>query len=974
MSAKRLVIDEIEVAEFGGLRDRRIVIPDDRFVVLQGPNESGKSTLAQLLASLLVGPSGSADDWSRFGDPNEQVGGRLLGSLGGTPFVANGKFKVLVKGAPNARGLSVEFGGSLGVDDWRKELGGIDDAVLAGIYRLWGEDLHRGATVESKLLDAARGAYGTAANLGQTLEALDTKAKEIERRIKENGKVLDEKRGSLKEIELNVTEYTEKEDELRQLNRTLEDLEARAVELREQRDRIAKVLDVLSQTERLEDLRVRRSSMTDIPDGWRRLAEDPTALVGLIHTIREHEQVRNRIDADLTPLLATIQLDHESLAGIHVDRSHPPKAKELSTKLAGAESSLQADRATRAQLARESQDAASHLEVQLDRMGIGRAVPPDPALTRQIASGAPTELAQWEAAVVAADQSRVQLEAAEGALRDAEAALADRESEWTARGTGLDPAELIRQVATGAFGVAPTSPERTATTGVRRWVLPGIIALIAVVAGVRGEWILTGLLAAVALIAAGAALRQRPDARRSGVATTEVRAASVEDIFASAQAVMTARTTRIDADRKVTTLRELSSDALTKAESCRKAMLDALGPFASTDILDPAAGRRRLEMVHEVITLQDDERSVAIQLENVDERLSATESEVASLREQLAELARTCGLTRPLEPAQVFDTLDATLAALELWRRRASIESELTDTRSNFDSLIVDVAGTTQDWRLERIAEEAERLGRQLTEQRTLDEEIRQVTGLVDAGLGQDPATRSLWQENRTSASLDMESESIDEEIGNLQAELNQSRERVGVVTKELEILASLDLATALRTEIGSLDEVAAELSTELSMYRIASGLLRTTTDEFVRTNQPDLVKRASELACSVTEDWTEVVTRPDGNGGYPPFVRQRSGREVAAMRLSTGARGLLYLAFRIALAEHDAAQRGVRFPLICDDPFVHLDDDRAHRVLPLLAQASEHGHQVLLFTCHQRTVDAALSAGGRVVHLPSEV
>lgn len=105
-----------------------------------------------------------------------------------------------------------------------------------------------------------------------------------------------------------------------------------------------------------------------------------------------------------------------------------------------------------------------------------------------------------------------------------------------------------------------------------------------------------------------------------------------------------------------------------------------------------------------------------------------------------------------------------------------------------------------------------------------------------------------------------------------------------------------------------------------------------------------------------------------DINGAQELHVRQANGIDVPSSKLSTAAKGLLYLAFRIALAEHDAMQRRLRLPLLLDDPLVHFDDERAHEVIPILRGAGENGHQVLLFSCHQRTVDAAKKAGASVI------
>jgi uncharacterized protein YhaN len=108
-------------------------------------------------------------------------------------------------------------------------------------------------------------------------------------------------------------------------------------------------------------------------------------------------------------------------------------------------------------------------------------------------------------------------------------------------------------------------------------------------------------------------------------------------------------------------------------------------------------------------------------------------------------------------------------------------------------------------------------------------------------------------------------------------------------------------------------------------------------------------------------------------------FRRDESGKvlierrdDVARLedsKLSYGARALLYLALRIAFVRSDGDRRGIALPILCDDPLVHLDDDRRDGALKLLA-ATSATHQVILFTCDQRTRDQAGVAGANIVNL----
>jgi uncharacterized protein YhaN len=53
----------------------------------------------------------------------------------------------------------------------------------------------------------------------------------------------------------------------------------------------------------------------------------------------------------------------------------------------------------------------------------------------------------------------------------------------------------------------------------------------------------------------------------------------------------------------------------------------------------------------------------------------------------------------------------------------------------------------------------------------------------------------------------------------------------------------------------------------------------------------------------------------------------------------------------------------------LCDDPLVHLDDNRRPGAMALLADAART-HQVLLFTCDTSTATLAQQNGAHVVTL----
>ena len=158
--------------------------------------------------------------------------------------------------------------------------------------------------------------------------------------------------------------------------------------------------------------------------------------------------------------------------------------------------------------------------------------------------------------------------------------------------------------------------------------------------------------------------------------------------------------------------------------------------------------------------------------------------------------------------------------------------------------------------------------------------------------------------------------------------------------------------------------------------HHLAARLLRDAAEQHRRTRQPELLRRTQELAGEVADDWLSVTVNPHastaaGTAGRSDALLVDSPRgEYAAQRLSFGAQSLLYLTLRLATIEEQSEARGVRLPLVFDDVLVGLDDVRAKRCVTVLAEFSAN-HQVLLLTCHERTAERARSAGAEILEIP---
>lgn len=100
----------------------------------------------------------------------------------------------------------------------------------------------------------------------------------------------------------------------------------------------------------------------------------------------------------------------------------------------------------------------------------------------------------------------------------------------------------------------------------------------------------------------------------------------------------------------------------------------------------------------------------------------------------------------------------------------------------------------------------------------------------------------------------------------------------------------------------------------------------------------------------------------PYGDIRFTPDLRfsfmdsnQREHSQVGSLQqLSQGARDQVYLAVRLAITDYLSQESG-HLPLILDDPFVNLDDERFLYALEALVEAGATGQQILLFSCHMQ-------------------
>ena len=120
------------------------------FVVFYGLNESGKSTIAEYLTWTLGGPWRSfAQGSERFRSlTNDQVSGRLVGTLDGEILDIDARFKILGNGKPNDLRSGTIGKRPIAAKEFSALFTGLTPDDFQWIYRLYGVELGKTKTAD----------------------------------------------------------------------------------------------------------------------------------------------------------------------------------------------------------------------------------------------------------------------------------------------------------------------------------------------------------------------------------------------------------------------------------------------------------------------------------------------------------------------------------------------------------------------------------------------------------------------------------------------------------------------------------------------------------------------------------------------------------------------------------------------------------------------------------------------------------
>lgn len=320
-----MIIERVDLIAFGHITNRSLDLSagPNRFHLIVGPNESGKSTSLRAISSWLFGMATRADDAFLHPAAKLRVGGRLTSlSSDGT-----GTEKVLEcirrRGRKNTlRGADDQA--EIADSELAQMLGGIDEATFRSRFGLsheelllGGEQILRGEGELGEILFSAGAGIG---RLREIYEQLDSEASE---RFKRTGKTptinnslqeLDEMRRRLREAQVPPAEFAdlqkqlaEKETQIQSWREESQSLAQQIAQLKSAEQALPLIPRWKTATQELSSVQDAPMLSDDFPDRRREWEQEQKSTIRLLQTLQQNH-------AALTEQLK--QLGHDESIGL----------------------------------------------------------------------------------------------------------------------------------------------------------------------------------------------------------------------------------------------------------------------------------------------------------------------------------------------------------------------------------------------------------------------------------------------------------------------------------------------------------------------------------------------------------------------------------------------------------------------------------------------------------------------------------
>ncbi|NQV11040.1 MAG: AAA family ATPase [Cyanobacteria bacterium] len=217
---------------------------------------------------------------------------------------------------------------------------------------------------------------------------------------------------------------------------------------------------------------------------------------------------------------------------------------------------------------------------------------------------------------------------------------------------------------------------------------------------------------------------------------------------------------------------------------------------------------------------------------------------------------------------------------------------------------------------------------------------------------------------------VECQAQALDQTISSLQQQEREASEARIRAEGKLQGDGQVDRKAELEQKQADLESRLAELERlqkEADMLALLRRLLEEEQNAMASQYAAPLTKRIGAYLAHVFPEAPRASLDYDARSGFRSLQWRRGGEAAFAFELlSTGAREQFAAALRVAMAEVLAEAYDGSLPLVFDDAFAHSDPERQAGVQRMLQEAADRGLQVILLTCDPAST-VAIEPAGRV-------
>ncbi len=200
-----------------------------------------------------------------------------------------------------------------------------------------------------------------------------------------------------------------------------------------------------------------------------------------------------------------------------------------------------------------------------------------------------------------------------------------------------------------------------------------------------------------------------------------------------------------------------------------------------------------------------------------------------------------------------------------------------------------------------------------------------------------------------------------------LESELSKLEQGIGAdEQKRREYEQSEEQAACRQDEAVALARIESAAE-EWVEWAVAVMLVEQARERFERERQPEVLKAASEYFALLTGNAYAGIRVRLGERNL--HAVRADGTHLPLLHLSRGTVEPLYLALRLALIADYSRSPGGAPPVLMDDILVNFDDKRSHYAAEAINRLGQDT-QVLLLTCHERTIECFNKSNVHVIRL----